>query len=80
MPIQTNLPTRSVRTWQLPPDIDLGSHVTNIFVNRVCLMVDVLVAADHKAEAENIRDQAVVILNDPRLKSAVTDAEQKLAR
>lgn len=80
MPIRTNLPTRSVRTWQPPPAIDSGLAVTNSFVNRVCVFVDVLVAAGHKADAEKIRDLAVAMLDDPRLHSAVTDAEQKIKK
>jgi hypothetical protein len=79
-PIQTNLPRRVVHNWQLPPAIDSGLMVTNSFVNRVCVFVDVLVAAGHKADAEQIRDEAMLVLDDPRLKSSVTDAEQKLAK
>jgi hypothetical protein len=65
---------------QPPPDIDSGLAVTNSFVGRVCVMVDILVAAGHRDEAEKIRNEAVLVLDDPRLKSAVTDAEQKLAK
>jgi hypothetical protein len=54
--------------------------VTNGFVNRVGLYVDVLVAAGHKAEAERIRDEALSVVDDPRLRTAVADAQQKLAK
>jgi serine/threonine protein kinase len=58
-----------------PPD--MGQMETNNFVGEVCKLVEILVATDHKAVAEKIRDQAVAILDNARLKSAVSDAEQK---
>jgi serine/threonine protein kinase/uncharacterized membrane protein len=59
-----------------PPD--LGQLATNNFVGQVCRLVEILVATGHQADAEKIRDQAVVVLDDARLKSAVTDAEEKM--
>jgi hypothetical protein len=80
LPLTPTISPRLVNNFQLPPAIDSGLTVTNGFVNRVCVLVDVLVAAGHRDEAEKIRDEAVAILDDERLRSAVSDAEQKLAK
>jgi hypothetical protein len=52
----------------------------NNFVSEVRQLIEILVATGHKTEAEKIRDQAVAILDDLRLKSAVSDAEQKIGK
>jgi hypothetical protein len=44
------------------------------FVGQTRQLIEILVATNHQPEAEKIRDQAVAILDDARLKSAVTDA------
>ena len=49
------------------------------FIEQTRQLIEILVATDHKADAEKIRDQAVALLDDGRLKSAVSDAEQKMA-
>ena len=49
------------------------------FVGQVRQLVEILVGAKHKADAEKIRDQAVALLDNPRLKSAVEDAERATA-
>ena len=59
-----------------PPD--MAQLATNNFVSRVCKLVEILVATGHQAGAEKIRDQAVTVLDDARLKSAVSDVEQKI--
>ena len=51
---------------------------TNNFVSQVCKLVKILVATGHKSDAEKIRDKAVLVLDDPRLRSAVNDAEKKI--
>ena len=61
-----------------PPD--MGQLATNNFVGQVCRLVEILVATGHQAEAEKIRDEAVNVLDDARLKSAVNDAEEKLKK
>ena len=43
-------------------------------VGQTRQLIEILVATGHQAEAEKIRDEAVAILDDARLKSAVTDA------
>ena len=49
------------------------------FIEQTRQLIEILVATDHKADAEQIRSQALAILDDAQLKSAVTDAEQKTA-
>ncbi len=49
------------------------------FIGQTRQLIEILVASGHKADAEKIRDQAVALLDDARLKSAVSDAEQKMA-
>jgi serine/threonine protein kinase len=60
-----------------PTPPDMGQLATNNFVGQVCKLVEILVATDHKADAEKIRAEAVKVLDDPRLQSAVSDAEDK---
>jgi hypothetical protein len=61
-----------------PPD--MGQMATNNFVGQVCKLVEILVATGHKADAEKIRDEASAVLDDARLKSAVSDAEEKVLK
>jgi|SRR5665213_565768 len=61
-----------------PPDV--GQMATNNFVGQVCKLVEILVATDHMADAEKIRDEAVAIIDDARLHSAISDAEEKISR
>ena len=46
------------------------------FVDETCQLILILVKTEHKTDAEHIRDQALGLVDDPRLKSAVSDAEQ----
>jgi hypothetical protein len=55
-----------------PPDF--GRMATNNFVGRVCTLVEILVGTGDAAMAENIREEAVAVVEDARLKSAVSDA------
>ena len=48
------------------------------FVGQTGLLIEVLVGTGHTADAEKIRDQAVAVLDDPRLKSAVADAQKRI--
>jgi hypothetical protein len=61
-----------------PPD--MGRLATNNFVGQVCKLVEILVGTRHQAEAEKIRDEAVAVLDDARLKSAVSDAKLKIQK
>jgi hypothetical protein len=40
-------------------------------------LIEILVATGHEEEAEKIRGQAVAVLDDARLKSAISDAQEK---
>jgi hypothetical protein len=46
------------------------------FVDGTRQLVLILVKTGHQAEAGRIRDKALAVLDDPRLQSAVTDAEK----
>jgi serine/threonine protein kinase len=50
------------------------------FVGGTAQLIEILVGAGHAAEAEKIRDQAVAVLDDARLKSAVSDAEKRVTK
>jgi len=73
-PVPPRLPDRAFT----PPD--MGQLATNNFVGQVCRLVEILVATDHKADAEKIRDEAVGVLDDAKLRSVVNDAEQRIQR
>jgi hypothetical protein len=68
----------------LPPDFDAAAMVKkfaeNGFVEETRQLIEILVGAGRKPEAEKIRDEAVLVLDDPRLQSAVADAEQKIKK
>jgi hypothetical protein len=57
----------------------LDKEVNSTFINQSRTLVEILVGIGRKAEAEEIRDQAVAVLDVPELRSALTDAEQKVA-
>ena len=50
------------------------------FVQQVRTVIELLVAAGRKPEAEKIRDRAMAILNSAQIESAVMEAEKKLAK
>ncbi len=58
----------------------MQKHFEDRFVSDTCQLIEILVGTGQKTVAEKIRDQAVVLLNDPRLKSAVSDAEEKIQK
>jgi hypothetical protein len=55
-------------------------NAENNFVGKARQLIEILVATGHQADAKQIRDQAVVILDDPRLQTAVSDAEKKIKK
>ncbi len=55
--------------------LKLSAH--DNFVSGTRQLIEILVATDHKTDAQKIRDEAVAILDDSRLQSAVSDAEAK---
>ncbi len=70
----TNVPSFS------PPDTStmLKKSTEDRFVGQVRQLIEILVATGHKSDAEKIRDQAVAVLDDARLKSALSDTEEKI--
>jgi len=69
----TNVPPFS------PPDTSamMKKSAEDRFVGQVHQLIEILVATGHKSDAEKIRDQALAILDDPRLLSTVSDAEER---
>jgi hypothetical protein len=51
----------------------------NNFVEQTCQLIEILVATAGKSDAEKIQTEALAVLNDPRLDTAVADAEEKIA-
>ena len=72
----TNVPSFS------PPDTSemMKKSANDRFVNQTRQLIEILVATGHQADAEKIRDQAVAVLDDARLKSAVSDAEAQVKK
>lgn len=66
------------------PDIDTAAMMKSFsekgFVEGTHQLIEILVGAARITEAEKIRDQAVAVLDDPRLRSAVGDAEKKIKK
>jgi hypothetical protein len=48
------------------------------FVGQVRQLIEILVATGDKADAEKIQKEALAILDDPRLETAVADADEKI--
>jgi tetratricopeptide (TPR) repeat protein len=64
----------------IPSRPKMAREADKRFVGRIRQLIEILVGANHKADAEKIRDQAVAILDDPRLRSAVSDAEEQVQK
>jgi serine/threonine protein kinase len=48
------------------------------FVGQVCQLIEILVGTDNRPKAAVIRDRALKVMDDPRLKSAVENAETRV--
>jgi predicted Ser/Thr protein kinase len=72
----TNFPTPSY------PDSSemMLSWATNRFVDAVGRTIEVLLGTGRSTEARQIRDQALAVMQDPRLESAITDAEARIQK
>ncbi len=67
----------------MSPMVQLGEPpkvADDIFVNKTFQLIEILIANNHRADAQKIRDQALALLDDPRLKSAVSDVEQRIQK
>lgn len=71
---QGRKPPAGLPSYRPPPAAD------NLLVKDTCQLVEILVGAGHTADAEHICTQALALVDDPRLQSAVQEAEQKLSR
>lgn len=65
-----------------PPDSSemMRRSSSDRFVGKTRQLIEILVGAGHPDEAEKIRDLAVAVLDDARLKSAIRDAEVKVQK
>jgi hypothetical protein len=72
---QTNRPFARV-----PPLIAPPPFADENFVRETCQLIEILVGADRKAEAEAIQSRALAVLEDPRLKLAVGDATEQFLK
>ena len=80
--IRRDSPAEALYPHPLPPQMpaSLQKLWMDRFVTQVRTLVEILVASGRKAEAESIRSQAVTILDDPLLASAIVDAEKRVAK
>jgi hypothetical protein len=65
--------------WTVPPPFKLPeppNFADKNFVNQTRQLIEVLIGDGYQADAEKIQQQAVALLDDGRLKSAVADAQQ----
>ena len=62
------------------PSFRPPSTADNLLANDTRRLIEILVGAGHKADAEKIRGQALALLDHPRIQSALSDAEQKRSR
>jgi hypothetical protein len=74
LPVPTNMPAG------IAPRMDMMREADKRLVRNMNQLIEILVGAGHKAEAEKIRDQALALVDDPALKSAVEDAEKKIKK
>jgi hypothetical protein len=66
------------------PQINTGEmglkNTRDNYANEVRRLIEILVGTGHQEEAAKIRNEAVAVLDDPRLQSAVRDAEEKVQK
>jgi hypothetical protein len=65
-------------SWSPPVIPPPPKTADKTFVGQTRRLIEILVGAGHKSDAEKIRDEAIPLLDDPQLKSAVEDAEKKI--
>jgi predicted Ser/Thr protein kinase len=74
---RTVRPSTSVAAPPHPSEMMIQS-TNDRFVGGVGQLIEILVGIGRIAEADQIREQALAVLDDPRLKSAVTDAQERV--
>jgi hypothetical protein len=80
---EENMSSTYRKAAQASPSNGLGSpqppkYYDAHFVEEACRLIEILVGAGHNAEAQKVRDQAVAVLDHARLKSALSDAEERI--
>jgi tRNA A-37 threonylcarbamoyl transferase component Bud32/type II secretory pathway pseudopilin PulG len=65
---------------QFPMPPDLANFADKSFIAQTRQLIQILIATGQKAVAERIRDQAIGVLSDPGLGSAVIDAEERVQK
>lgn len=65
---------------RLPVLAELPKNADNNFMGQTRQLIEVLVGAGRKPEAEKIRDEALAVLDDDRIRSAVDDAEREVQK
>ena len=68
---------RAVWEWETKKSVPSKTTQDN-FVRDACRLINILVGLGRKTEAEGISTQTVAVFDDPRLRSAVSDAEKKV--
>ena len=67
--------------WDMDKNVkERDNHAVNRLIRETRQLIEILISAGRKPEAEQIRDEVVKLLDDARLKSAVGDAEEKIRR
>lgn len=62
------------------PSAIMLQNATNSFVGSVSGLIEVLVGTGHREDAGKIRDEALLVLDDARLKSALSDAQERVEK
>jgi hypothetical protein len=75
-----NLQQGRTNLWSQPDYASnaLKQFAHDSFVGGTRQLIEILVATDHNTDAEKIRDEAVAIIDDAKLHSAISDAEAKI--
>jgi len=65
-----------------PPDTSamMKKNHEDRFIGQTRQLIEILIATSHPADAQKIQDQAVAVMDDDRVKSAVADAQAKLKK
>jgi hypothetical protein len=57
---------------------ELPKFADGRFVGQTRQLIEILVGVGRNADAEKIRDQALTVVDDAQIKSAIADAEQRV--
>ncbi len=70
---------KAARDPKSAPDL-LRKEADRVFIKEIRTFIEILVGTGRREEANDVRDQAVAVLDVPELRSAVTDAEERVAK